>query len=129
MLNNPYFKVKFTDKTYYRGYSFKGDWNHMPSKPIESMIYNIGTKRIILRGYKEYNHAFETVTGLFSGKSAVSRILLMARKDKICDIFEINFKKSKLWKYEKNIGEEYNVPVNGWHAGQFNNPSFFYERC
>lgn len=123
----PTFKVKFTDNTFFKGQTFKGDWNHVPSKTIDSLLYSIGSKKLFLKGYSEYNHLIENIAIIGSNNTAISKILIMARKDKVTDIFEINFKRQRVLKYETAYGQEYqNQILRGWHSGQLNKPSFQY---
>lgn len=111
------YEITFVDGKKFKGNSLDGSWKNVPNKPIKELLYFFGTKKLLLKGYKQYNHLVEKVNVL-GKKVAVSQILLIGRKEKESDLLIIDFTNKRIFKEVVEIGEEYQVPVTtGWRNG------------
>ena len=108
------------------GKSIDGSWNNIPLVPILKMEYSYTLNRkLILSGYKEYNHLVEKIAIIGHQGEVISKIFIMGRTDVNTDVFTIDLK-TRLVSYKKvDIGQEYNGQVlRGWKEGLLNTPGW-----
>lgn len=100
------YQLTFVDGTIFKGNSLDGSWKTVPNKPIKEFLYFFGTKKILLKDYKSYNHLIEKVN-ILGKEAAISMVLLIGRKETESDLIIIDFKNGKLFKEVVEMGNEY----------------------
>ena len=118
------FKVLFDDNTVFIGKQLEGDWRKIPEdKKIIRLEYILGNHKIILTGYKQYNHLIEQVSFVVQ---KITNIFLMAREESRTFIITFNIKNKKITKRYVPIGKEYNNQIlAGWKDGRYNQPKAY----
>lgn len=116
-------ELHFTDSSKWQGSSYpQSQWNLAPDKEVSKLIYTFANRKIILSGYKEYNHCFEKLALQMGG---CSKLFLMAREETRTLIISYCFFTKKLNKNYVQIGHEYrNQIITGWKQGKLNNPHY-----
>lgn len=122
-MNKHNFRVYFKDGTIFYGNSFQGDWKRVDiTKQIVSFYYVLGNKKVLMDGYKEYNHKIEKVSFQRSG---ITKILLMGRKENYSDIIMFDVKNMKICVKRTPIGSEYNGQIlSDWKKGELDDPKY-----
>jgi hypothetical protein len=112
------YTILFTDNTLYRaGKDLRiSNWNMMPAKPIRKIDYTINNHTVTLDSYEQYNHLIEKAN--IGGKTYITKIILMGRKNNTVDCFIYDFK-TKVWdETVAEFGAEYNnKSTTGWKQG------------
>jgi len=115
---NPNFQVFFNDNTIFVGEVFKGEWNTVPGKPIEKLIYNIGNKKFFFEGFSEYNHIILESTKFSRDQNPVHRkghILVMGRGNDVTQIIHLDLIRQKVKRTELPVYEEHRIVEElGW---------------
>jgi len=120
------FKLTYEDGSDFNGKSIDGSWNKAPNGKLSKLEYQYTySKRLLLQGYKEYNHLVEKIAVIGKKEPIISRIFIMGRGEAYTDIFIIDLRTRNVTKTQSPIGQEYNGQViNGWKEGLLNNPGW-----
>lgn len=116
----------FLEEGEFSGKSTDGSWNNIPDKNILRMEYSYTmTRKLILKGYKEYNHLVEKIAIIGSKQEVISKIIICGRTNVNTDVFTIDLKTRVITHKRVDIGQEYNGQIlRGWKNGVLNDPGF-----
>jgi len=116
-----HFKITYIDDTEFVGDQFKSDWKKIDeSKKIAKLEYTLGAMKIVMSGYKQFNHLLECVS---MGVKGITKIFLMGRKEDITEVIILDLATKSISKCSKEFGSEYgNQILAGWQEGKLDNP-------
>lgn len=109
------------------GNGFCGDWTKVDdNNKILRLTYVFGDIKVVMSGYKEYNHLLEYIA---LGVKGVTKIMLMGRDSEKTTIITFDLKTKKISKDIRYHGKEYgNQILSGWKNGELNTPETKVER-
>lgn len=119
------YKIFLTEGEF-SGKSTDGSWKKAPDVPIVKMeYYYTMTRKLVLQGYKEYNHLVEKMAIVGTNETILSKIFVMGRTETETHIFTIDLRSRRVSSSVVPIGQEYNGQViSGWKPGVLNNPGW-----
>ena len=122
------YKVYFIDNSvFYGGNIDKTKWNLIPKKPIKKIECTISGKTIVLENYESYNLFNEKGLFINRGFGAITKLVIMGKKDNNVIRVIYNFMKKKCAYDGKEFGKEWRGKSTiGWKEGLPNQKSMLY---
>lgn len=116
----------FLQEGIFTGKSIDGSWKTPLDTPILKMeYYYTMSRKLVLQGYKEYNHLVEKLAVIGTGQEVLSKIIICGRTNVNTDVFTIDLKTRLISHKQVEIGQEYNrQELRGWKIGLLDNPGW-----